>query len=54
MDHEKPEALYPQVYEYNGTSIPSNPPTPEPLRPLSIEEPDQFENRKERRGENVW
>ena len=56
-DHEKPEAVSPQVFDFNGD------PTQSTLesemienygRPPSIEEPAQVKQRRERRGESVW
>lgn len=53
MDHEKLQAVAPQVFEYDG---PSSTASPEPLniRAPSIDEPEYVEDRRERRGESVW
>jgi amino acid transporter len=53
MDHEKLQAVVPQVFEYDG---PSSTTSPEPLniRAPSIDEPEYVEDRRERRGESVW
>ncbi|TVY35186.1 Arginine permease [Lachnellula subtilissima] len=55
MDHEKLQAVSPQVFEYNGMSTQSTA-SPEPLthRAPSIDEPVYIEDRRERRGESVW
>jgi yeast amino acid transporter len=55
MDHEKPQAVSPQIFEFGGEATQS---TYEPEihyeRPPSIEEPTQVKERRERRGESVW
>ncbi len=58
MDHEKPQAVFPQVYDFSNEprSVPS-PVTPDIdfLRGTpSIEEAVNVEGRRERRGESLW
>lgn len=43
MDHEKPQAVFQQIFEYGGEQS-----------QLSDVEPTQVEERRERRGESVW
>jgi hypothetical protein len=50
LDHEKPEAVYPQVFEYVNTHSPV---TPDIEYAPSIDE-GHLEERIERRGESVW
>lgn len=56
MDHEKLQAVSPQVFEYNGGMSTQSTASPEPLthRAPSIDEPVYMEDRRERRGESVW
>ncbi|TVY90714.1 Arginine permease [Lachnellula willkommii] len=56
MDHEKLQAVSPQVFEYNGGMSTQSTASPEPLthRAPSIDEPVYMEDRRERRGETVW
>lgn len=53
MDHEKLQAVVPQIFEYDG---PSSTASPEPftIRGPSIDEPVYVEDRRDRRGESVW
>jgi len=58
MDHEKPEAVPPHIYEFSGEMSRSTDysdlqhgRTPSII---DIDEPEQLEERRERRGENVW
>jgi hypothetical protein len=54
MDHEKPQALYPHVYEYEATPTQTTA-SPEPMmRPPSIDELEYVEDRRERRGDSLW
>lgn len=55
MDHEKPEVVMPQIYEYvsDNTRSTLSPDTEFALDP-SIEEPPNVEDRRERRGESLW
>lgn len=55
MDHEKPEAVSPQVYEYlsEATRPPVTPDIEYPRTP-SINEPPNVDERKDPRGESVW
>ncbi|EPE34140.1 proline-specific permease [Glarea lozoyensis ATCC 20868] len=54
MDHEKPQAVYPQVYEYEATPTQTTA-SPEPMmRPPSIDELEYVEDRRERRGDSLW
>lgn len=52
LDHEKPEAVFPQVFEYVDTN--RSPVTPDIEYAPSIDEAAHSEERKERRGESVW
>ncbi|CAG8961471.1 hypothetical protein HYFRA_00013922 [Hymenoscyphus fraxineus] len=56
MDHEKPQAVYPQVFEHEFEGAPSqSTASPEPImRAPSIDEPAYVEDRKEIRGEALW
>jgi len=65
MDHEKPQAVSPQVYEYTGengeqhTSLVMSDLSPDNEETLyghtpSINEPDNVEEKRERRGESLW
>ena len=55
MDHEKPEAVTPQVYEYlSGATRSQVSPDFEYPRTPSIDEPANVEERKDPRGESVW
>lgn len=56
MDHEKPQAVYPQVFEREFEGAPTqSTASPEPMmRAPSIDEPEYVEDRKERRGEALW
>ncbi|KAF4636463.1 hypothetical protein G7Y89_g1615 [Cudoniella acicularis] len=53
--HEKaPEAVFPQIFEYDATPTQSTA-SPEPFhRAPSIDEPVYVEDRRERRGESLW
>lgn len=51
LDHEKPEAVYPQVFEYVNTRSPV---TPDVEYAPSIDGAGNLEDRMERRGESVW
>jgi amino acid transporter len=55
MDHEKPEVVMPQIYEYVSDNARStlSPDFEYTLDP-SIEEPPNVEDRRERRGESLW
>jgi amino acid transporter len=55
MDHEKPEVVMPQIYEYvsDHTRSTLNPDI-EYAHDTSIEEPPNVEDRRERRGESLW
>ncbi|KAE9365145.1 putative proline-specific permease [Stipitochalara longipes BDJ] len=55
MDHEKPEVVMPQVYEYASENTRStlSPDFEFELEP-SGEEPPNVEDRRERRGESLW
>lgn len=62
MDHEKPQAVSQQVYEYVGEQhhslvmsdlAPDNEETLYGHTP-SINEPDNVEEKRERRGESLW
>ncbi|KUJ09209.1 proline-specific permease [Mollisia scopiformis] len=52
LDHEKPEAVFPQVFEYVEPT--RSPLTPDVEYAPSIDEPANVEERRERRGESVW
>jgi amino acid transporter len=63
MDHEKPQPVASQVYEYNGgeqhTSLVMSDLSPDNEDTLygrtpSINEPDNVEEKRERRGESLW
>lgn len=55
MDHEKAEAVMPQVYEFSSEPTRSTiTPDMEFNRDPSMEEPVNVEDRKDRRGESVW
>ena len=61
MDHEKPQAVSPQVFEYGEqhNSFVMSDLSPDNSETLygptpSITEADNLENRRERRGENLW
>jgi hypothetical protein len=45
MDHEKPEAVLPQIQECHGEQLGRDP---------SIDEPAYVDDRRERRGDSVW
>lgn len=50
LDHEKPEAVFPQVFGLgNNHSV-----TPDIEYAPSIDRADHLEERRERRGESVW
>jgi hypothetical protein len=58
MDHEKPQAVSPHVFDFSGEMSRStdysdlqNGQTP-PI--VDIDEPERVEDRRDRRGENVW
>jgi yeast amino acid transporter len=55
MDHEKPEVVRPQLYEYVGDHSRA-PVTPdiEYAGTTSIDEPDDVENHREPQGESLW
>lgn len=55
MDHEKPEVVMPQIYEYvrDHTRSTLSPDFDFALEP-TIEEPPNVEDRRERRGESLW
>lgn len=55
MDHEKPEVVMPQIYEYvsEHTRSTLSPDFDFALEPR-IEEPPNVEDRRERRGESLW
>lgn len=62
MDHEKPQAVSPEIFEYGGEQhhslvmsdlAPDNSDTLYGQAP-SIDEPENVEERKERRGESLW
>ena len=55
MDHEKPEVVMPQIYEYasENTRPTLSPDFDFALEP-SVEEPPNVEDRRERRGESLW
>ena len=61
MDHEKKEAVSPQVYEYGEqhNSLVMSDLSPDNSETLfgptpSINEADNVEDRRERRGESLW
>jgi amino acid transporter len=60
MDHEKPEAVMPQVFEYGGESRSTDYSefTFQNVRTLtrtpSVDEPEHVEDQRERHGEGVW
>lgn len=59
MDHEKPQAVSPHVYDYSTAEMSRSTDysdlqlgrTPSIL---DIDEPGQVEERRERQGDNVW
>jgi amino acid transporter len=55
MDHEKPEVVMPQLYEYASENTRStlSPDFDFALEP-PVEEPPNVEDRRERRGESLW
>jgi amino acid transporter len=55
MDHEKPQAVPAQIFEFGGEPAPSvHDEEVHYERAPSIEEPAQVKERRERRGESVW
>lgn len=55
MDHEKPQAVSPQVFDFGGEPTQSSYESEMQYeRAPSIEEPTQVKERRERRGESVW
>jgi hypothetical protein len=56
MDHEKPQAVSPQVFDFGGEPTQSSYESEMQYeqRAPSIEEPTQAKERRERRGESVW
>ena len=62
MDHEKPQPVAAEVFEYNGEQHTSlvmsdlSPDNEETLygRTPSLSEPDNIEEKRERRGESLW
>ncbi|KAG9233712.1 proline-specific permease [Amylocarpus encephaloides] len=54
MDHEKPQAVFPQIFEFDSTPTQTTASPEPPLRPPSVDEPAYIEDRKERRGEALW
>jgi amino acid transporter len=61
MDHEKPEAVLPQVFEYGGDQSRSgfdsefqNVQTLTGTRTPSIDEPEFVEDARGRHGDGVW
>jgi amino acid transporter len=67
MDHEKPQAVSPQIFEYVGdqhsdhqhNSLVMSDLSPDNSETLyghapSINEPENVEDRRERRGESLW
>lgn len=62
MDHEKPQAISPQVYEYGGEqhqSVVMSDLSPDNSETLyrhtpSIDEAENVEDRRERKGESLW
>jgi hypothetical protein len=55
MDHEKPQAVTPQVFDFGGETTQSTLESDlQYERPPSIEEPAPVKERRDRRGESVW
>ena len=58
MDHEKPEAVSTHIYEFGGEMSRSTDYSDlqhgRSPSIIDIDEPEQLEERRERRGENVW
>lgn len=57
MDHEKPQAVYPQIFEYDGATTATRStftPDPVPLDAISIAGVTDIDDQPERRGESVW
>jgi amino acid transporter len=53
MDHEKPEVVMPQIYEYSENTRSTLSPDFEFALEPPIEPPN-VEERRERRGESLW
>lgn len=56
MDHEKPEVVVPQVVDFHPHQQTRSPVIPDAdyVGPPSINEAENVEDPKDRRGENVW
>jgi hypothetical protein len=57
MDHEKPQAVSPQIFDISGETTQSTYDTGSGLiydRPPSVEESAAEKTGRERRGESVW
>lgn len=54
MDHEKPEVVMPQIFEYSENTRSTLSPDFEFALDPQIEEAPNVEDRRERRGESLW